>query len=83
MSIKNDPSRQSERKNYRSHFRKQVLERADRDGIPKAAEDFGISESILCSWQENTRLEDEVMFLNQAAQNFTNGRMDTRTNTEQ
>jgi hypothetical protein len=38
-----------------------ALVRADLDGVPKAAEDFGIAEPILDAWRENTRLALEVL----------------------
>jgi len=45
-------------------IKQQAVLRADRDGIPKAAADFGIAESTLDAWRENIRLGNEVAFLN-------------------
>jgi len=32
-------------------FKEQALERAERDGIPKVAQDLGLTESMLYSWR--------------------------------
>lgn len=46
------------------------MQRADRDGVPKAAADFGIAESTLEAWRENSRLVDEMAFLKKFAPYF-------------
>ena len=43
-------------KSYTAQFKEQALERADRDGIPKVAQDLGLSESMLYSWRAKRRL---------------------------
>jgi transposase len=40
------------RKKYSPQFRQQALERAKRDGVPKAAKDLGIAEAMLYSWRK-------------------------------
>ena len=40
---------------YTSQFKEQALERADKDGIPKVAQDLGIAESMLYSWRAKRR----------------------------
>lgn len=44
-------------------FKHYAMQRADRDGIAKAALDFGISESMLYAWREHRRIEDELAYL--------------------
>jgi len=39
------------RNKYTAQFKEQALERADRDGIPKVAQDLGLAESMLYSWR--------------------------------
>ncbi len=63
MLITNTTSSSSARKNQRMRFMEQALARADLDGVPKAAADFGIAEAILDSVRENTRLAHEVVDL--------------------
>jgi transposase len=83
------------RNKYTAQFKEQALDRADRDGVPKVAQDLGLAESMLYSWRskrrqtgqpfeeqklqqaevarlkrENTRLEEEVIFLKKAAAYF-------------
>ena len=63
MLITNPNSSSSARKNQRMRFMEQALARADLDGVPKAAADFGIAEAILDSVRENSRLAHEVVDL--------------------
>jgi len=39
------------RNKYTPQFKEQALERADKDGIPKAANDLGLAESMLYNWR--------------------------------
>ena len=39
----------------------QVLERADRDGVPKTAQDLGIAELMLYSWRAKSRQTGQSM----------------------
>lgn len=43
------------RNKYTVQFKEQALERADRDGIPKVAQDLGLAESMLYSWRSKRR----------------------------
>ena len=43
------------RNKYTAQFKEQALERADRDGIPKVAQDLGLVESMLYSWRSKRR----------------------------
>lgn len=43
------------RNKYTAQFKEQALERADRDGIPKVAQDLGPAESMLYSWRSKRR----------------------------
>ena len=43
------------RNKYTAQFKEHALERADRDGIPKVAQDLGLAESMLYSWRSKRR----------------------------
>jgi transposase len=43
------------RNKYTAQFKEQALERADRDGIPKVAQDLGLAESMLYSRRSKRR----------------------------
>ena len=43
------------RNKYTAQFKEQALEHADRDGIPKVAQDLGLAESMLYSWRSKRR----------------------------
>ena len=45
------------RNQYSPEFKKQVLDRADKDGIPATARDFNLKESQLYGWRQKRRLE--------------------------
>ncbi len=62
------------RKKSRTSFKEKVVQCADRDGVAKTAEDFGIPESTLEAWRENFRLIDEVAFLKMSAPYLPNKR---------
>ena len=47
------------RNKYTAQFKEQALERADRDGIPKVAQDLGLAESMLYSWRSKRRQMDQ------------------------
>ena len=49
MKLKKESTTSVIRKKYTIQFKEQVLEHADRDGIPIVAVDLGISESMLYS----------------------------------
>ncbi len=54
------------RKKYSPQFKDQALERADRDGVQKAAKDLGLLEAQLYSWrskrhQGNNSLESQKL----------------------
>ncbi|MGZ5008679.1 MAG: transposase [Methylobacter sp.] len=40
---------------YTTQFKEQALERADKDGVPKVAQDLGLAESLLHSWRAKHR----------------------------
>lgn len=65
MTIGNDESMRLAAIKPKSEFKEQVLRRADRDGVPKVAQDIGITEPILTAWRENARMKDEVLSLSQ------------------
>ena len=55
------------RNKYTVQFKEQALERAGRDGIPKAAKDLGLAESILYNWRAK-RLQTGQPFEDQKLQ---------------
>jgi transposase len=55
MKIKQDEVKALKRNKYTAHFKEQVLDRADRDGIPTVAKDLGLTESMLYSWRAKRR----------------------------
>ena len=48
---KNIAAKQRINKKYSPQFKDQALERSAKDGIPQAANDLGVSESLLYSWR--------------------------------
>jgi transposase len=42
-------------KRYTSQFKEQELERTDRDGVPKLAQDLGVAEATLYAWKAKRR----------------------------
>ena len=55
MKTKKEPNLQIVRNKYTAQFKEQALERADRDGIPKVAQDLGLGEAMLYSWRTKRR----------------------------
>lgn len=45
------------RKQYSAEFKKQALERAEKDGVAKAADDLGLKEGQIYAWRQKRRLE--------------------------
>ena len=52
---KEDTPARSVRNKYTDQFKEQALERADRDGIPKVAQDLGLAEATLYAWRAKRR----------------------------
>lgn len=52
---KEDTTARSVRNKYTAQFKGQALERADRDGIPKVAQDLGLAEATLYAWRAKRR----------------------------
>ena len=55
MKTKKEPNLQIVRNKYTAQFKEQALERADRDGIPKVAQDLGLAEAMLYAWRTKRR----------------------------
>lgn len=60
----NNPKQKKIRQKYSPQFKDQVLERAEKIGVPQAAKDIGIAEAMLYSWrakqkQSGTPLEHQ------------------------
>jgi transposase len=55
MKTKKESNTPVARNKYTAQFKEQALERADRDGIPKVAQDLGLTESMLYSWRAKRR----------------------------
>jgi transposase len=47
----NNPKQQKIRQKYSPQFKDQAVERAAKDGVPQAAKDLGIPESMLYYWR--------------------------------
>ena len=56
MKTKKEETIKTVRNKYTPQFKEQALERADRDGIPKVAQDLGLAEAMLYSWRAKRRL---------------------------
>jgi len=55
MKTKKESTSPTIRNKYTAQFKELALERADSDGIPKAANDLGLAESILYNWRAKRR----------------------------
>jgi transposase len=55
MKTKKESTTATVRNKYTSHFKEQALERANKDGISKVAQDLGLAESVLYSWKSKRR----------------------------
>lgn len=49
------PKTGTQRKSYTPQFKEQALALAEKEGIPKAAADLGISEPVLYTWRTKRR----------------------------
>ena len=52
---KEEVAPQTVRTKYTAQFKEQALVRADRDGIPKVAQDLGLAEATLYAWRAKRR----------------------------
>ncbi len=52
---KNNPKKETARKKYSPQFKDQAVERAKKDGVPQAAKDLGITESMLYYWRSSKK----------------------------
>jgi transposase len=52
---KEETTTRSVRNKYTAQFKEQALVRADRDGIPKVAQDLGLAEATLYAWRAKRR----------------------------
>ena len=55
MKAKKETNTAIVRNKYTAQFKEQALERADRDGIPKVAQDLGLARAALCAWRAKRR----------------------------
>jgi len=55
MKSKKESTTTAVRNKYTSQFKEQALERADKDGVPKVAQDLGLAESLVYSWRAKRR----------------------------
>lgn len=52
----NKPETEATKRNrYTLQFKEQAIDRAKRDGVPQAAKDLGIAQSMLYGWQSKSR----------------------------
>jgi transposase len=49
------------RQKYSPQFKDQALERAEKVGVPQAAKDLGIADSMLYSWKAKSKLGGDSM----------------------
>lgn len=47
----NNPKQRKKHQQYSPQFKDQAIERAEKVGVPHAAKDLGIAESLLYSWR--------------------------------
>jgi transposase len=55
MKHKKESTTPAVRSKYTAQFKEQALERAEHDGIPQAAQDLELAESMLYSWRAKRR----------------------------
>ena len=55
MKTNNQEKQSTKRNQYTAQFKEQVLERAKKDGVPKAAEDLDLAPSLIYNWQAKIR----------------------------
>lgn len=55
MKAQNEIKTPVVRNKYTAQFKEQTLERADKDGVPKAVKDLGLTESMLYNWRAKRR----------------------------
>ena len=55
MKTKKETNTTIVRNKYTAQFKKQALERAERDGRPTVAKDLGLAESIVYNWRAKRR----------------------------
>ena len=55
MKPKKESTTTAVRNKYTSQFKEQALDRADKDGVPKVAQDLGLAESLVYSWRAKRR----------------------------
>ena len=55
MKTKKDTKLTVARNKYSAQFKEQALGRADKDGIPKVAQDLGLAEATLYAWRAKRR----------------------------
>ena len=56
-ALKSQQDKQAARNRYSPEFKKQALDRADKEGVATVARDLGLAESQLYAWRQKRRLE--------------------------
>ena len=56
-AVKAKQDKQQARNRYSLEFKKQALDRAEKDGVSRVAKDLNIRESQLYAWRQKRRLE--------------------------
>jgi len=56
-AVKAKQDKQQARHRYSPEFKKQALDRADKEGVATVAKDLGMRESQLYAWRQKRRLE--------------------------
>jgi transposase len=53
--MNNESEQKTIRKKYSPQFKDQVLERAEKEGVPQVAKDLGLAEALIYSWRAKRR----------------------------
>jgi transposase len=60
MKSKKEEATRTVRSKYTASYKGQALERADKDGIPKVAQDLGLVEATLYAWRAKRRQTEQL-----------------------
>lgn len=65
MKLKKNPNPgPTPHKQYSPQFKEQAIERAEKHGVPKAAQDLGLEEGLVYSWRaKRGSVQNSVSFL--------------------
>lgn len=58
--MKKQMVQKAKRKTYSREFKQQALQRAERDGVPQAAQDLGLRDGLLYTWRGKAKLDGQT-----------------------